>query len=227
MHARLLAMSYDNTWAERLRKRVLAELLGLAAKCVWIGDLGDPHSMSAPELLVLEALLPEARKSVEHQHKKSERKRKEKEREDMALGEEVSTTITHIRAIAGEQLATPAVCDELREHLDEYFRLVTAMRASGRSDPEWLELKKQALRPQQLASVMREQLDKLSQHRAISAGWLATPTIVVAVVAVFLLPAIIPGILPWLIAGIIAMLVWRLLPDYWMMQSIRKLGEAF
>ena len=194
---------------------------------MWISDLGDPQQMDAASLLVVEALLPEARKSVEHQHKKSERKRKEKEREDAALGEELISTITHIRAIAGEQLATPAVCDELRERLDDYFRLVTAMRAPGRCGPEWLNLKKQALRPQTMASVMQEQLDRLSQHRAITSGWLSMPVILTTALGIFLLPIIFPGSRGWLLALAVAVVVWRLLPDYWMMQSIRKLGEAF
>ena len=227
MHARLLAMSYDNSWAERLRKRMLAELLGLSAQNSWIQDLGDPQHMDAASLLVLEALLPETKKSVSHQLKKIERNREEVHKEYLALREEVLAVMADIRITATSRLATPVICDELRERLDEYFSLITTIRASGRTDQEWLDLKKQALRSQISANIMMETLDKLSQHRAITAGWLSIPAIGFTALAIFMLPVIFPGIRIWLIISAIALVAWRLLPDYWMMKSIQKLGEVF
>lgn len=227
MHARLLAMSYDNTWAERLRKRILAELLNLSAQCVWIKDLGDPLQMDAVSLLVVEALLPEARKSVEHQRKKAERDRQEMDRECMALRDEVRLVLASIRALATSRLATPAVCIELRELLEQYLNLIAIIRASGRADKEWLEVKKQALRLQISANRMLDALDRISRHRAISAGWFSMQSIGFVALAIFMLPILFAGILPWVIFAFITLLAWRLLPDYWMMQTIRKLGRIF
>ncbi len=227
MHARLLAMSYDNSWAERLRKRVLAELLGLCAQCTWVNDLGDPLQMDAASLLVLEALLPEAKKSVDHQLKKVERNLKDMDREYIALRDELRSTIAMIRTTASTHLAMPSASEELRERLDEYLRLVTTILASGRSDQEWLALKKRALRSQTIASVMMDELDKLSQHRTITSGWLSVQTIVFVALAIFMLPIFIPGTRAWFVISAIALIAWRLLPDYWMMRSIQKLGEVF
>ncbi len=227
MHARLLAMSYDNSWAERLRKRIMAELLNLSAQCAWITDLGDPMQMDAASLLVLEALLPEARKSVDHQLKKVERYRQDMAKECVALRDEVRSALVGIRTTATSRLATPSVCIELRELVEQYLNLIAIIRASGRTDQEWLDLKKQALRLQISANRMLEALDKISRHRAISAGWFSMQTISFVALAIFMLPILFPGIRPWLIISIIVLLAWRLLPDYWMMKSIRKLGGIF
>jgi len=227
MHARFLAMSYDSSWAERLRKRVLAELLGLAAKCDWINDLGDPLQMDASSLLVVEALLPEARKSVEHQLKKAERRQQEVEKEHADLRNEVRTVITSIRDIAANRLATPAVCNELRERLDEYFALAGKIRASPRIDASWQEIKKQMQRTQVVANILLERVARLRERRAVTSGWLSPQSAAFAALSLLFLPIFIPGIRIWLFAGIIGIVVWRLLPDFLAMKSIRELGRTF
>ena len=227
LHARLLAMSYDNSWAERLRKRMVAELLGLSAKCTWINDLGDPLQMDAASLLVLEALLPEAKKSVAHQLKKIERDRKEMDREFAALRDELRAVQINIREAASASFATPAVCDELKASLDAYLELVATIHASGRTDQDWVDFKKQALRPKIFANMMVNELEKLERHRAITSGWLGMQTAGFAALAIFILPVVVPGIRLWLFLFILVVVVWRLLPDYLMMRSILQLGEAF
>jgi tRNA A-37 threonylcarbamoyl transferase component Bud32 len=227
MHARLLAMSYDNSWAERLRKRVMAEMLGLSAKCAWINDLGDPQQMDAAALLVLEALLPEAKKSVEFQLKKRERSHTDMLRETDGLRDETHNVLAAIRHTATSSLPTASVCEELHELLDDYFMLITQIRAASRTDQEWMDFKKQTLRTQTSANIMLDTLNKLSQHRAISSGWLSIPVVSMAAFAIFLSPVIFPGIRTWLFLAAFSLVAWRLLPDYWMMRSIQKLGEVF
>ena len=183
--------------------------------------------MDAVSLLVIEALLPEAKKSVAHQLKKSARSIEDNQKEFLALRDETRTIMSRIRMTAISRMATPAICDELRERLDDYLSLITTIRALGRSDQEWLEFKRQSLRSQPTANIMLETLDKLNQHRAITAGWLSIPTASFLLLAIFLLPVIFPGISIWLIATTIVIVAWRLLPDYWMMKSIKRLGEVF
>lgn len=227
MHARLLAMSYDPSWSERLRRRVLAELLSLSSRCAWVADLGDPLQMDAASLLVLEALLPEAKKSVEHQLKKMARDLDQSDREYAALREDISTVLDHLRSTASSGLATPAVCDDLRAHIEHYMQLIVAIRASSRGDQDWLDFKKQALRSQVAANRMLEKLDELARHRAISAGWFTLETAGFVVLGLFVLPVLFPGIGLWLILTIIVLVAWRLLPDYLMMKSIQELAVLF
>lgn len=227
MHARLLAMSYDNSWADRLRKRIEAELLGLASKCSWINDLGDPQNMDAVSLLVIEALLPEAKQSVAHQLKKNARILEEMQREFHVLRDEARVLMMSIRTTSSSRMATPTVCDELLDRLEDYMTIVATIRRSGQSDREWLDFKRNVLRSEITANLMKDMLDKLNLHRTISSGWLSISSAVFMVLAVILLPAIIPGISAWLIAASIFIIAWRLLPDYLMMNSIKKLGETF
>ncbi len=69
MHAHVLAMAYDAKWSERLRQRLVLAYAGVLAYCPWLLELGEIASMSAPNLLVMEWLLPEAAKLVERQKK--------------------------------------------------------------------------------------------------------------------------------------------------------------
>lgn len=228
MHARLLAMAYDNSWAERLRKRVLAELLGLAAHSAWINDLGDPQQMDAASLLVLEALLPEAKKSVEHQLKKVQLKKGDEEKELQKLREEVRTIMTTIRHVATTRRATPDVCEELRNLLDDYHGHVVNFRASARTDKAWVDLKKEALRSTTAARIMGEKIDQLERHRAITAGWFDPRAIGFIAVGLFAVTTYFPGGIRFLIfLGMAVFIAWRLLPARSMMNSIRELGESF
>lgn len=227
LHARFLAISYDNSWAERLRKRILAELLNLSSRCAWINDLGDPLQMDAASLLVVEALLPEAKKSVDHQLKKIERYRQDMDRECTVMREEIRSVLARISSIATSRLAMPLVCDELRELVEYYLELVVTIRASGRTDQEWLDVKKEALRLQISSNRMLEALDRISQHRAVTAGWFGMQTISFLILAVFLLPMLFPDAGIWITLSVIFLVAWRLFPDYRMMKSIQKLGEVF
>lgn len=227
MHARLLAMAYDNSWAERLRKRVLAEIIGLAAQCSWISELGDPQTLDAPSLLVLEALLPEAKKSVTHQLKKEKTKQQDSETELQKLGEEARVLAATIRHMATSRSASAEVCNELRNLLDDYHKLTIMFRSSGRADKAWNAVKKEVLRNTTAARMMTEELDKLERHRAITAGWINMQTAGFAALAIFLLPIAFPGTRSWLIFIVIMLFAWRYSRDYSMMKSIRELGETF
>lgn len=228
MHARLLALSYDNSWAERLRNRVIAEILGLAAQSTWIKELGDPQQMDAASLLVVEALLPEAKKSVAHQLKKAAHNQEERNKEFIALRNEVRTVTTNIQHIASSRRATTAVCEELRELLDEYHHLVVSIRGSGRTDTEWIAFKKHALRSTTTARIMGEKIDQLERHRAITAGWFNIQTVGFIALALYFITLYLPGGIRFLLFVAVTLFIgWRLIPARSMMNSIRELGEVF
>lgn len=227
MHARLLAMAYDGTWAERLRQRVLGELLGLATQSSWVSELGDPHTLDAPGLLVLEALLPEAKKSVAHQVKKAERLQQENDKEHAALRDDVEHVMASIRMLAADRMAMPAMCDELEPLLEEYFELSARVLAVARTEPAWLELRKKVQRTQTLAQLLQERVHALQEWRTVSAGWLSWPMFGVALLVIIIMPIAIPGIRIWLILAFIALVAWRVSNDYRQMQAIRELGERF
>ncbi len=228
MHARLLAMAYDNSWADRLRKRVTAEILALAAQCDWINALGDPQTMKAPELLVLEALLPEAKKSVAHQARKIQSKQNDEEKEMRVLREQTLALMSTIRHIATTRPATDAVCEELYGLLDEYHRYLFQVRASGRTDKPWVEFKKQVLRASTSARIMQDTISKLQRHRAITAGWFNPQAVGFVAVGLFLLTFQFRSGFRFLaLLGVAAFVAWRVIPARSMASSIRELGESF
>jgi tRNA A-37 threonylcarbamoyl transferase component Bud32 len=228
MHARLLALAYDDQWAQRLRQRLTAELASLSVHCPWLGELGDPHSLDGAALLVLEALLPQAREVAQHQQQANERARQQQLDDCKALGAELQVLLAGVRAAASGSLMLPTSCSDLRTSLDHYDEFIARMRASGRTDAAWLELCKAAGRPKTAAGQLSHLVDALAERRAANTGWLSLPMLGFAALAMLLIPAMLgPRAFYWLLAAALAVLAWRLLPDYFMMREIRRWGDKF
>ncbi len=226
MHARLLAIAYDPQWAERLRKRLTAELASLMVYCPWLGELGDPRSMGAAALLVLESLLPEARKVAERQVQSNARQREAKADECAALRAEFQIVIAALRAAARDSLFMPGACSALGASLDRYFDLIARIKASGRADLAWQEIRKTAVRVETAAGQLRLLADTLAEQHAANAGWLSLPVLGFSVLAMLLLPALLgPRIFYLLTALVVGIAVWRLAPAFSMMRRIRELAD--
>ena len=113
MHPQLLALAFDVKWTERLRQRLLAELANLAADCPWLAELGEPQQMDAALLLVLETMLPEARKMAERQQKAKEKARETEISECQRIRNEVTSVVASLRSLATNRRATAAVCADI------------------------------------------------------------------------------------------------------------------
>jgi tRNA A-37 threonylcarbamoyl transferase component Bud32 len=226
MHARLLAIAYDPQWAERLRRRLLAELAGLLVYCPWLGQLGDPLTLAPAPLLVLEALLPQARKLAEQQQLAEARLREADAAECAALNTELQAVLAALRHAARASLLLPAACATLAAELERYFDLVAKIRASGRSDLPWQELRAAAARRKTVAAQMREAVHSLAEQRAENAGWLSQQVLIFVVLAMLLLPMIFGrSTLGWLSALLAGVAAWRLLPVYSQTRKIRGLAS--
>ncbi len=226
MHARLLAIAYDPQWAERLRQRLSAEMAGLVAHCPWLVDLGDTQSLDAAALLVLESLMPEAKKAAERQSKAEDGQRENENRESAAVKGELQAALAAIRGAAESSMPIPLDCAELRASLDLYFILLARIKASGRSDLEWQEIRRAAIRPERVATQMLALNDELAEHRAENAGWLSPPALGFAALLMILLPAFLGRQIVYLLGAIAAgLLTWRLQPSFSMMRRIKELAD--
>lgn len=224
LHPRLLAAAYDPAWADWLRRKLGAEAAALASACPWLAELGDPAGMDAADLLVLEALLPEARKAAERG--RSVRAEQEKaEAEDMRkLRGDAELAIGNLRSLGG-RLLTPAASAELRAALDQYQGLLARVRASGRSDDAWMALRKRVVRVEPYADRMQELVDRLAERRTANAGWFGREAAGFAFFAIIVLPIFLPARLSYLPAMIVAGLAaWRLLPNFFAARQIRELA---
>ncbi|TAN49775.1 MAG: hypothetical protein EPN21_10670 [Methylococcaceae bacterium] len=225
MHARLLAIAYAPSWSERLRRRLVQELARLALHCPWLVELGDPQSMDAAELLVVEALLPEAQKAAARRIKAGERQRMAENHEYHTLQGRLVVLMSVLRDTATERLATPFVCAELREMAVQYLGLIAVLQASGRTDPAWLEMQQNALRGKRAVDQLLVELDDLSARRAITAGWL-NPSVLGFVLLAALFAPFTPALgVKSIVFIVLGIAVWRLLPDWFKMRKIRRLAD--
>jgi tRNA A-37 threonylcarbamoyl transferase component Bud32 len=188
MHARLLAIAYDAQWAERLRKRLVAELAELTVYCPWFADLDDTQRAGPAALLVLEALLPEARKIRDRQIKFTERQRESAVNELQSLKHALSLAGHALRATAKGGLIMGESRDALRLQLQEYFSLLAQVKESERSDIDWQTLKKSAARNEAIARQMSLSLDRLAERLAVDAGWFSPPMIGLTLLVSLALP---------------------------------------
>lgn len=225
LHPRLLALAYDAAWSERLRKRLTVELAPLVAQCPWLASVGDPLTMDATSLLVLESLLPEARKVADRQNQANARKRQAEIEEFRQMETEADTLIANLRAVADETLLTSDVCTALRRDLERFFNLLARVRSAGRADAAFMDFQRSLKRIEPRANHMMALVEGLAERRAANSGWLSGNMMIAAVIALWL-SSVFLGTYAFyaVVAVIVTGLAWRMVPNYFTMQSIRKLA---
>ncbi|HEX7642110.1 MAG TPA: protein kinase [Burkholderiaceae bacterium] len=226
MHARLLAGAYDAQWADRQRKRLLAELAQLTAYCPWFADLGDPRTMDAPDLLVLEALLPEARK-VRDRVQKSEERAQDASREELqSVRHDLAVATQTLRSAARGNLMLADSVQAVRTQIDAYIDLVVRIKSSQRAEPDWQAMKKTAARNEPLIKHLSLLTDRLAERQAANSGFFGIEALGLAAAASVMLPFFLRGAPIYLLAAVFTgLLAWRVVPVYWMMRKINRLAE--
>ena len=226
LHPKLLAITYDAAWAERLRRRLLAELAGLLVYCPWLTELGDPLQMDGTSLLVLESLLPEARIAAERQTKANARRQEEDAADLSAKMSALDAIVSELRTAARGPIPTDSACADLRAGLERYYSLAAEIRASGRSDARWLELRKSVIRKEPIVKRMQALLDQLTEKLVINSGWLNWRLLVLLTLVTLLGPRFFGPrfflMLPVIAVGVV---LWRLVPIFFLMRDLRVLSE--
>jgi serine/threonine protein kinase len=226
MHARLLAVTHDPAWVERLRQRLHPEFCTLLAACPWFAALGEPQTMDGITLLVLEALMPVARQAAERQRKATERQQANAQGDYDNTQRELRQLLVRIHTLGSRQLATPTVCDDLTVALEQLFDLYIKIRAAGRTDPAWQKLDQAAQAQKQTAHTLRKLVDTLSEQHVVNAGWIDINVLAFAGLAAVVLPMLLGGRVIFLVlAAIAGLAAWRLVPTWLMMQQVRALTE--
>ncbi|HZX33508.1 MAG TPA: inactive serine/threonine-protein kinase VRK3 [Rhodocyclaceae bacterium] len=226
LNPRLLALAYDPAWSAGLRRRLGAELAGLQVHCPWLADFGDPESLDPASLLVLEALLPEARQAAERQRKARAAEAQGAAAECRQLRGELEAILPNLRRLAGGGLYNQEDAVELAAELDRYGELLAKVRASGRNDGEWQELRKAALKAEPAALRLAFLADRLSQRLAVDGGWLSLPVAGFFLAGLVFLPQVAGG---WtaaiMVAAAVAVVAWRVVPTYSLRQRIREAAQ--
>lgn len=226
MHARLLAMAFDPAWSQRLRQRLTAELAEPMVYCPWLAELGDLRTMDAATVLVLEALLPDAKKVADRQIQADARHREAQIQDYQTTKQEMSAALLAVRTAAQRTgVMRPHASVELRAALDHYFEVLAKIKASGRADAQWQTLRKSASRVERVALQLLSLVDSLAEHREVNAGWFSAQVLGFVALALFLLPVFLGnGTTYWLMAAAGAVFAWRLVPLYSLAKEIRALA---
>jgi len=171
LHARILAFCYDSRWAQRKRQSVQTELTRLAVQCPWLTELGDPATMPHVELLATECLLPEIQKIADRQTKQDMHTRAQLDDDVQSLKKNISSITAQIHGLLRGSALNAADCEILLGLCTDYFSDIAAIRASGRSDPAWIELRKSALRQERKIHNLIQKINQLTEHQAVNSGW--------------------------------------------------------
>lgn len=226
VHAQLLAVAYDPKWAERLRRYISQSYAGVMAYAPWLTELGDVGAMSPSMLLVMDALLPEARNIAEKQKQHQELQQQNAKDDYYRLKRQLITANGSLRAASSRFLMFGTALDQLKQQVDELFVLIAEIRASSEVSEAWLELKKQAVKAERVCLRINTLHDEIAERITQNQGWFSRETAAVVFTALVLLPIILRRNVFSVVAIIVALLaIWRILPIYLNIRRIRSLAE--
>jgi len=228
LHPRFLAMAYDPQWAGQLRKRLVVELAPVVLACPWLGkELGDPLGMAPADLLVAEALLPEARKAAAQEQQLEEQKRASIDDESRDMREEQREILTSLRGNLRGQWLWADTCQVIADNLAQHEALLARLRAHGAAGPAWVALSKQAARNEPALQQLRELLAELAERRTANTRWLNWGLGGGLLVLILFIPRSFGWWPPYAmsVAGL-AVIAWRLLPLWQLMGQMRELGRG-
>lgn len=226
LHPRLLAMAYDPKWSERLRQRLIAEMVTLAVHAPWLKDIGELETMNAPALLAFEALLPEARTAAEHNRKQESDRRTENDEQVAQLLAAATACLPRLQDAAQRSLVSQAACNELGNELEVFHDLLAQIRAQAPPAQLLQTVRTKFTRAEPIAANIRKSLHALLERRTANAGWFGLRMITFQALAVWIIPEIVGNrALPYLLGAVIAIAAWRLLPNVLTRRKISALAD--
>jgi len=224
---RLLAAAYDPAWVERLRARLGRELAALAVKRPQLIDLSDPAAMTPAQLLAVEALLPELKKTIEQEDRQEAERRQRQTETSAELRAALPLSLARIGRQSSELAFLFPDAAPLKKALDEHASLMARIRAHADSDAEWLAARRRALHAEPATLRLRELCDRLSERATANRGWFNEQTARFGFMLLLVSVALrIAGGLLFLLASVVGVSLWRRLPMLQMVRDIRRLGRS-
>lgn len=226
-HAQLLALAYDPVWAQGLRQRLTAQWTEVLVTCPWLAALGDPGQMGSAQLLVLEALLPQARAAAERHAQVQAQRQQDVTAEFTRLKQDWVIAVAGARA--GQRLGymqTLAV-QELRQALEQCADLARRIQALGDAREEVVELRRAVARQTRVLQQMQNALDDLEERRTENRGWFGQQALIFVATAIFILPVFLGArVVSWLLLLTALVALWRIWPAVQTVREIRELAGS-
>jgi serine/threonine protein kinase len=226
LHARLLALAYDEGWSQRLREILVREVPRLAIHCRWLPTPAELAQLDAPNLLALECLLPEARKQAKRASDRELQAQEEMLETGRRLRSETSLALNALIQAGSHSFFSDDELAELRRALENFNALSVQVRALGGGDASQQTLRNQIVRQEPVVSRICRLLEAISERKAINRGWINGQTLGFYAMALFMAPIFFSGRLtyPMLLGGLV-FLLWRLLPNYFAARQLRDWVE--
>ena len=225
MHARLLALAYDEGWTARLRAYLVSEIPRLAVHCPWLLAAGDSAGLSGPELLALETLLPDIRKQARRAQELEQQDEAEAQATVQRLQAESTMIYADIQRLAGARFRRDDESTALRLALARYDRLAADIRALGRSDAAYQKLRKQIARGEPYIHRITDLINRVDERRAENRGWFNRQTLGFFTLSVVIVAPLIHRNLGYLLVLLgVLFTAWRFLPNLLNSAEIRRLA---
>lgn len=221
---RMLALIYDRGWGARLRQYIATETLSLAAQSPWLTRLGDPLQMDDTDLLVLEGMLPDARKANERFLQRERQNREQTAIELAQLERECGEILARLHSHENHTLFTAGVGEALNADIEALLDIIERLRAKGEADATWQNLRRRMGRIVPFIKRLQDLVYRHAERRAINDAITSPQNFgILGILLIVATPVF--GLRAWLAGSFLALLLvlWRLVPQWRDMQRAREL----
>ena len=227
LHGRLLASIYDPQWTQQLRERLSVDVIELFVHSARLMALGEPKTLDAPALLVLDELLPRLQKVAQADQQALVQHQAERINEIGAMAEQAKSLMAQINTLARTSSLDEMGCSDFKSALEKFFALLARVEMLGVEDEAALTLRKSMKRFEPVANRMLHLVDSLSERFLANSGWMGSDAVTVAGMAVLFLPVTFsPKTLYVVLPAVIGIAIWRLYPARMLRTKIRRLAST-
>lgn len=223
LHPRLLALTYDEGWCAQLRQHLERQILPLRRHCLWLPSAETLAASPGGELLVFEALLPEARRQVQKLETQQQQEASERQETTQRLRRETRQATAYLGLFAQNNLWRQQNLDDLDRALDQLSAVTAQVRAHADSSPEYQSLRSEVLRLEPVTKRIQPLLEESYQQRMVRRGWLNERTLRFYGIALFVTPLLLgPRFFFPILLGGGGIVLWRFAVE---LSTLRRLRQ--
>ncbi len=226
LHGQLLASVYDAHWVAQLRERLSIDVVQSYVQSSRLAALGDPKTLDAPALLVLNELLPRVQKVAAADKEALAQRHALRTDEVRAMSDEAKALIAQIQTMGRSSSLDESGCSDLKSALEKFFALLARVEMMGIDEEAVLTLRKSMKRFEPTAARMIRLVDSLAERFLSNSGWMSPDAVTFVTMAVLFLPVTFSvRALYFVIPAVIGVAIWRLYPPHMLRRKIRALAS--
>lgn len=228
-HAQLLALAYDAQWTQGLRNQLSAHWTQVLLDAPWLSALGDPAEVGPARLLVLQALLPQAREAAARAVKQQAQRQQDAAQEVERLQNSFTLALEAVREGRHLGYTQTLALTRLTQSLEDIQPLIRQVLASADPSEAAVSLRRKATRVQRGILNMQTLIDDLQQRRTENKAWFGLHALGFALLVVVVLPmafgaANASRVQSVVLAAAAGVALWRYWPTVKIVQQIREVA---